>query len=152
MLMLLFTLDGSRYAIEAQRVVEVVPLVELEQIPQAPAWVAGLFDYRGNCVPVVDLCQLTCGRPARTSFTTRIIAADYVLADGRHKVLGLLAEQVTETARLEDDRFQPTELHIENAPYLGAAARYRNSLVQRIDIDRLLPDTVRQQLFPAEAI
>lgn len=152
MLMLLFKLDNSRFAIEAQRVVEVVPLAALEQVPKAPDCVAGLLDFRGSCIPVVDLCRLACQRDCRPTLTTRIVLVNYACADGATKTLGLLAEQVTETTRLDEDRFQSTELHVPDTPWLGRAARHDSSLVQRIDVDQLLPDSLRQQLFPAETV
>ncbi|MBW8811724.1 MAG: chemotaxis protein CheW [Lysobacter sp.] len=62
MLLLVFHLDRDRYAIEAAQVVSVLPLVQIKTIPQAPAAVAGLFDYRGELVPAIDLCRLALGR------------------------------------------------------------------------------------------
>jgi len=50
MLFLLFQLGQDRYALEASRVIEVLPLVSLKRIPQAPRGVAGLFNYRGRPV------------------------------------------------------------------------------------------------------
>ena len=44
MLFLLFQLGKERYALPASRVVEVVPLLELKQLPQAPKGVAGIFN------------------------------------------------------------------------------------------------------------
>src|SRR5690606_32186615 len=64
MLFLLFELDGDRYALPARDVVEVLPLVALKQIPDAPPGVAGVMDYRGHAVPVLDLSALVAGRPA----------------------------------------------------------------------------------------
>ena len=58
MLMLLFQLGNSRYAVPAREVVEIASMVKLEPIPMAPDYIAGLFNYRGQHVPVLDLCQL----------------------------------------------------------------------------------------------
>ena len=56
MLLLVFRVAGDPYAIEATRVVEVVPRVELRALPHArPEALAGLFRYRGQMVPVIDL-------------------------------------------------------------------------------------------------
>jgi len=83
MLILLFQLGKDRYALEANRVVEVVPLLSLTKIPQAPKGVAGMFVYRGRAVPAVDLCELTIGSPARERLSTRIIIIDYSAAEVR---------------------------------------------------------------------
>src|SRR2546421_10050690 len=82
MLFLLFQLGTDRYALEASRVVEVVPLLELKRLPQAPEGVAGIFNYRGQPVPAVDLCALTLGQPARKRLSTRIIIVNLSGAGG----------------------------------------------------------------------
>ena len=64
MLFLLFELGQDRYALDVRQVAEVLPLVEFKRIPQAPPFVAGLLNYRGDPVPVIDLSQLTLSRPA----------------------------------------------------------------------------------------
>jgi len=69
--------SAGRYALEANRVIEVVPLLSLTRIPQAPKGVGGMFVYRGQAVPAIDLCEMTVGRPARERLSTRIIIIDY---------------------------------------------------------------------------
>ncbi|MFQ5643530.1 MAG: chemotaxis protein CheW [Thiogranum sp.] len=152
MLMLLFQLGNSRYAIPVVDVVEVAPQVELEAISMAPECVCGLFNYRGQHVPVIDLCRLINDTPCSNSFTSRIILVNYPLADGTQRVLGLLAERVTETVDIAADSFSSTGLNMEDIPYLGNAARCEPGLVQQITIGELLPEAIRSQLFPAEAV
>ena len=52
MLFLLFQIGQHRYALDSRRVAEVLPLVDIKEIPHAPAGVAGVFNYRGVPVPV----------------------------------------------------------------------------------------------------
>ena len=52
MLLLLLRLGTDRYALDARQVVEVIPVIKLKRIPPAPAYVAGMFNYRGKPVPV----------------------------------------------------------------------------------------------------
>ena len=84
MLMLLFSLGQDRYAIESSQVVEVVSIVNLRKIPHTPDYVAGVFNYRGLIVPVIDLCSLTQGYPSHARFSTRIILVNYPGADHTH--------------------------------------------------------------------
>lgn len=151
MLYLLLRTGTERYALEVQRVVEVVPLVTLKSLPHAPACVAGLFDYRGTWVPVIDLCQLTGGRNCATHLTTRIVLVQYPAGAAHTHVLGLLAEQVTETVKLKDTDFQSGGLQIPEAPYLGPLATTARITAQRLEIERLLPEVVRENLFPERA-
>ena len=152
MLMLLFNLDDGQYAIPVSEVMEVTSRVNLEQIARAPDYIAGLFNYRGQHVPVVDLCQLVHHHACTDSFTTRIILVDFPLATGETRMLGILAERVTETVRIADDTFASTGISMDDTPYLGLAANTDQGLLQKITISELLPAAVQARLFPEEAV
>jgi chemotaxis-related protein WspB len=147
MLFLLFQLGNDRYALEAGQVAEVLPLVSLKQIPQAPPAVAGVFDFRGEPVPVVDLSQMALGRPARSCLSTRIILAHYPDGNGNQRLLGLIAERVTETIRRDAADFAIIGVDLDTAPYLGPVARGEHRLIQRVEVDQLLTSAVRDLLF-----
>ena len=53
MLALLIHAESERYAISARRVVEVVPMVPLRQVPAAHAALRGMLEYRGQTIPVI---------------------------------------------------------------------------------------------------
>ena len=73
MLLLTFRAAENLYAIDVVRVVEVVPRINLRRLPHAPGFLAGLFDYRGTVVPVVDLGVLLGSESCRDRLSTRII-------------------------------------------------------------------------------
>lgn len=147
MLFLLFQLGEDRYALEAGQVTEVLPLVSLKQIPQAPPAVAGVFDFRGQPVPVVDLSHMALGRPAHRRLSTRIILVHYSDAQGEPRLLGLIAERVTETIRRDPSDFVTTGVALDAAPYLGPVARDARGLIQRVEVAQLLTPAVRDLLF-----
>jgi chemotaxis-related protein WspB len=150
-LFLLFRLGKDRYALPATQVVEVLPMLEVKRIPQAPPAVRGAFDFRGRPVPLVDLSQMAMGVPAREQLSTRIVLVDYPDAGGGTRLLGLLAEQVTETLRRDAGDFRDSGVGIPEAPWLGPVASDEGGLVQRVDVAQLLLPEVRALLFPAEA-
>jgi chemotaxis-related protein WspB len=147
MLYLLLQLGVDRYALEARHVTEILPLVGVKKIPLAPAGVAGLFDFRGTAVPVIDLSQITLGRPAQSRLSTRIILVKYPDDDGGTRLLGLIAEKVTETLRRDPSEFADPGINNDRAPYLGPVTNDGRGLIQRIDVATLLPPAVRDVLF-----
>jgi chemotaxis-related protein WspB len=152
MLFLLFQLGQDRYLLDTGRVAEVLPLVAITQIPQAPPGVAGLFNYRGVPVPVVDLSQLALGRPARSRLNTRIVLVHYPDGSGGTHLLGLIAERVTETVRRDEADFVASGVSSDRTPYLGPVATDARGLLQWIVVESLLPASVRDVLFtPAVA-
>src|SRR5512135_3557486 len=144
MLYLLFQLGQNRYALETSRVVEVVPLVALQQLPQAPNGVAGIFSYRGHPVPAVDLSALTLGQPAPERFSTRIIIINYPDESGTNRLLGLVAEHVTELLRRDAKEFVDPGVNLSAAPYLGPILMDGSRAIQLIYEHRLLPEAVRR--------
>ena len=147
MLFLLFRLGEDRYAIEARKIAEVLPLVDVKQIPQAPPAVSGAFNYRGASVPLIDLSQLALGRPARLRLSTRIMLVHYPDASGTSRLLGLLAEHVTDTMSRAPGDFQDSGVSLPEANYLGPVAADADGLVQWIQVENLLPPSVRDLLF-----
>ena len=150
MLFLLLEVAGQQYAVEASRVVEVLPLMQVTVIPRAPTEVAGLFSYRGRPVPLIDLRRLTLRRPARPKFSTRIILVTDRADDGSDHLIGIIAERVTETTHRDPADFREAGFSNPATPYLGGVATTAEGLVQRLDVRRLLPPATRDMLF-AEA-
>ncbi len=147
MLFLLFQLGRDRYALQASRVVEVLPLLDLKQLPNAPKGVAGLFNYHGQPVPAVDLSALTLGHAAEPRYSTRVIVVNYPDDNGRLHPLGLIAERATEMIQRESGEFIEPGLKINGAPYLGPVLMDRQGAIQLVHEQRLLTDQTRDALF-----
>ncbi|MEP7313009.1 MAG: chemotaxis protein CheW [Pseudomonadota bacterium] len=144
MLFLLFQLGDNRYALAAREVVVVLPLVNVVWLPGLPAAIAGVCNYRGSHVPVVDLCQVLLGRPAVRRLHTRIVVVNYRAEDGGARPLGLIAERATETLQREAGDFAPSGVSGE---HLGSVVADAKGLTQRVEVNGLLPAPVRELLF-----
>ncbi len=147
MLFLLFHLGADRYALDAGRIAEVLPLVLLKEIPGAPVGIAGALTYRGAPVPVLDVSRMILGRPARRVLGTRLVLARYGGRDGREHLLGLIVERVTRTIRREPGDFVPSGVTDAAVPCLGPVASDAQGLIQRVEIDALLSADARDALF-----
>ena len=147
MLFLVFELARDRYVLDVSQVAEVLPLVDIRQMPQAPPAVAGILNYRGAPVPVIDVSQLTLGRPAERRLSTRIILVHYPDADGQMRLLGLIAERATQTVRHEEKDFVASGVTSDGASYLGPVIADARGLLQWLDVRTLLPPSVRDVLF-----
>ena len=100
-LALRFAIDGHRYALDTRDVVEVISRVELRPIHRAPAELSGMFVYRGEVTPVVDLVQLLAGKRCPERLSSRILMTVLPSRSGGTWIVGLLAEQVTEAVHIE---------------------------------------------------
>jgi chemotaxis-related protein WspB len=147
MLFLLFHVGSERYALEASRVVEVVPMLEVKVIPQAPPGLAGFINYRGQPVPAVDLKRLALGDSATARFSTRIIVVRCERPDGTQQLVGLIAERATETIRKDKDEFVKTGLSDTERPFLGPVLMDPAGPIQWINEDKLFTSDVRQSVL-----
>ncbi|MFV3403448.1 MULTISPECIES: chemotaxis protein CheW [Pseudomonas] len=149
MLYLQFRIRAQRFALDVREVLEVLPRRPLKPIAQAPAWVAGVLAHRGELVPVIDVSALSFGVQAAARSSTRLVLVRYHGDPLRPALpLGLILEQATETVRCHPDEFKPYGLDNGAAPYLGPVREDAAGLLQRICVDDLLPEAVRQLLYP----
>lgn len=136
MLMLLFYVGNDLYAIESSHVVEVIPRVPLRTVHHAPDYVAGLFNYRGKIVSVIDLCYLISNKSSRLCLSTRMIIVSYPNQDNELQYLGLIAEKITETLNQPKTAFVDAGVRIQ-APYLGGMLINEKGIIQRIHVEKL---------------
>lgn len=148
-LFLTFRLGGESYALNALHVHTVLPAVALRRLDQAPAYVAGLLDYQGQALPVLDLCQMCLERPTASHYSTRIVVVHYPTPRGG-SLLGLRAEKVTELVRCSAEQFQALSFSLPESRLLGEVGRVDSELVSLVRIEQLLSPEVRDLLFPAD--
>jgi chemotaxis-related protein WspB len=145
MLVLTFQIGDDRLALDVRQVCEVVPRVRLQRVAFSPAWLAGVFIYRGRVVPVLDLHQLVGVGECPPQLSSRIILVPQLL-DGEERLLGLLAAQVADIRELRPPAQAQPRLAVPGQPDLGPALVDGREIVHVVELDRLLPDSYRRQL------
>ncbi len=148
MLALIFEVAGQKYGLDATQILEVLPAVPLRLLPRVPEYVAGVFRYRGSLVPVIDLSRLIGGQPAEALMSTRIVLVRHPGPSGAGRALGLLAERATNLDESSSEAGSSGFASPE-APFLGGLSKNGN-MIQYVNVERLLPDELRQRLFVEE--
>ena len=159
MLCLSFTVAGLPYALPARRIVKVLPCLGLRPLPRAPDYVAGLLDYLGRPVPILDLGLLAGEAPCKLLLSTRIILLNPAAApdpsrathpsrssNPKGRLLGLMAEQATDTLEISEADLSAPGLSLPDAPFLGRLADRDGKLVQLVEPSGLLLGEVRELL------
>jgi chemotaxis-related protein WspB len=147
MLFLLFQIANDVYALDTRQIVEVLPLVNVKRIPQAPKAVSGLFTYHGTTIPLVDLSQLVSDIESHRVMSTRIVVLRYSDPRGRERTLGLIIEKTRSTLRRSETDFEETD--VAGAAFLGGVTRDGDRIVQRVFVEHLLSSELVDQLFQA---
>lgn len=93
MLLLIFEIGGNRYSIRARDIIEIIPLVSLLKVPQAPEYFPGLLNYRGSVIPALDLGLLLGNGPHHRKMSTRIVLMSYP-ARGGDITIGFILDNI----------------------------------------------------------
>jgi chemotaxis-related protein WspB len=151
MLMLLFQINDQRYAIASQQIVEVIPLVNLTKMTHTPDYFAGVFNYRGRIIPVIDLCQLISNQSCEEHLSTRIILVNYWGMDDTGKstphIMGLMAQRVIETLQTSAIDLVDVDIQIDKPPYLGKMILDDQGMIQCLHVEYLLSEVQQAYLL-----
>ncbi len=149
MLLLVFHVKEDCYAIDSSNVKEIVPLLDLRSIAKAPDYIAGLLNYRGISVPVIDLCLFLKDKKSNQYYSSRIIIVNYNSEYGKG-LLGLIAEDVTNVIRQDASELKSSGLKIPTSPFLGKIVLNINRMIQTIELENLLTNELVNLLFPEQ--
>lgn len=137
MLYLLLDAGADTYALATASVVVVVPYAALKTAPAAPPAVAGILNFRGQPVPVVDCGMLLAGCRCPLRFSTRIILFRVELG-GVERLLGLVGENVTRVQAFEECEFVEPGARATDFPHAGRVAALGDRWVQRLHPEAVL--------------
>ena len=150
MLILLFYAGKDLFAISSSYIVEVIPRVSFRKVHHVPEYVAGLFNYRGVILPVIDISQLIQGTPGRSHLSTRIIIVKYPNQKGEPQYLGLMAERVTETLNISTTDIKDSSIRVDEAPYLSGTIIDEKRIIQCLQLEKLFSDEQHAYLLMGE--
>lgn len=134
--LLTFELAGERYAVEIERIIEIVPPRSSTRVPNTDTGVLGIISLRGTIVTVLDL-RRRLGHPdsAGTSADSRII-----IVENRGETAGFLVDRVLRVIKVEPSEIEshPVVSAEEQTEYVRGVFQYGKKLTILLDLDRLL--------------
>ncbi|NTU42262.1 MAG: chemotaxis protein CheW [Nitrospirales bacterium] len=99
---LLFTLSGERFGIDATTVKEIVWLPELTPVEEASPFIAGVVNLRGNIVPVIDMATLFGHPQERYSLSDCV-----VILEAEGFVKGIIVNEVNDVQTISPGDIEP---------------------------------------------
>jgi len=135
--LLIFDLGDARFGVDATLVRESVWLPELTPVEEAPPYIAGILNLRGQFVPVTDL-NLRFGHPARPYR----LSDQIVVLELDQLLMGLIVSEVLEVIELSAEAIQPPpkfdgETH-RHAPLVAGEVRVGDDIVTLLDASQLM--------------
>ncbi len=97
-----FQLGPEEYAIDILGVQEIIRLVEITHVPNAPHYVDGVVNLRGKIIPIINLRNRFGLSSTEPTKDTRIIVVEVA-----RLILGFMVDSVEEVLRLPEDLIEP---------------------------------------------
>lgn len=99
-----FFLDRQEYGLGIERIREIIRIVEITPVPETPDFLAGIINFRGEIVPIVDLRRRLGLKPQDYSLNTPIIISDI-----NDCTTGIIVDRVSEVLTVTTDEIcQPS--------------------------------------------
>ena len=131
--LLTFKLDDQEYALPIANVVQVVRIVAITPMPEAPDIVKGVINIRGKVIPVVDTHRRF-GLPARPyDLNTQLLIAQN---DGH--MMALIVDLVSEVLTMPASGIEPPWEIGPQLERLSAVGKMGDRLLLILDLDKML--------------
>jgi purine-binding chemotaxis protein CheW len=127
-----FRLHAREYALPISQAIEVLRMVAMTPLPEAPAWLPGMINLRGRVIPVMDLRMRLGLRPRAPDLDTAIVVAH---ANGH--ILGLIADAVVEILTLPPASLAPPAALASATHTVAGVACVDDRLIVILDVHAL---------------
>jgi purine-binding chemotaxis protein CheW len=129
-----FTVGSEEYCVDILKVQEIIRMMEITKIPNAPDYAEGVINLRGKVIPVID-------------FRKRFNLADdsngnadsqrIVVVDIAGTTIGLIVDQVSHVIKLESDKVSPTPDAVKNGSggCFSGIGRLGEKLIILLDVE-----------------
>jgi len=136
---LTFALGREEYGIGILKIKEIIGMMPITPIPQAPAFIRGVINLRGKVIPVTDL-RLKFGLDGMAYTDRTCIIVVEMKEASKALIMGLVVDGVSEVANIKTEEIEITpDLCIqEKIDFISGMAKTENGVKILLDIDRVL--------------
>jgi purine-binding chemotaxis protein CheW len=144
--LLIFKLNDQEYALPIADVVQVVRIVAITPMPEAPDIVRGVINLRGKVIPVIDT-RRRFGLPARSyDLNTQLLIAQ---SDGH--MMALIVDVVSEVLTMPSSNIEPPSAIGPQMEDLSAVGKLGDRLLLIPDLSKILSSNEEDRLERALA-
>ena len=133
-----FRLLGEEFGLPILDVREIIRMTDITPVPQAPDFVEGVINLRGQILPVVDLRKRFGIENKDNDEETRIIVVEL-----RNSAVGLIVDEVSEVLRIPADTVAPPPALVAGsigAEYIKGIGHYDEKMIILIDMRKVFSD------------
>lgn len=133
-----FLLDDEIFAVNVEKVLEVLEFPKITKVPKAPAYIEGVVNFRGEILPVVDT-RIKFNMPeTKETSETVIIVLDLVFKE-KSVILGAMVDAVKDVIEINITEIKsvPEMGSRYNVDFLSGMYRIDERFIMILDIDKV---------------
>jgi purine-binding chemotaxis protein CheW len=132
-----FYIGEALCGMDILRVQEINKLMGMTKVPQAPDYVTGILNLRGQIVTVIDL-----GKKLGLTDIGLNESARNIIVNSGNEHIGLLVSRISDVVAAEWDKVEkpPANLGGVQGTFFKGVFKTKNRLIGILDVDRVLAD------------
>ena len=133
-----FNLGDEKYGVDISQVREIIKPTQITRIPNAPEFVEGVINLRGQITTIINLRKRFGMEPKEIDTNTRIIVVEY-----NNAVIGMMVDTVNEVKYLSANDIETLPNIITSrseAKFLKGVGKLEDSLLILIDLNKVLSE------------
>ncbi len=142
-----FQIGEERYGIDIMRVKEIQKVQEIRAIPNAPSYVEGIINLRGDIIPVINLHKRFHIKRLAMTEEDKLLSG-FLILDLQGMQIGVFIDKVSRVVTVELDEIQPPPQMISGigAEYIQGVVKEEEGYLIILDILRLFDPKELQQI------
>ncbi len=135
-----FKIGNEEFGVDILKVQEIVLMMQITKMPNAPSFVEGVVNLRGRVIPVVDLRRRLGMESKEADKSTRIIVIEL-----NKKTIGFIVDEVNEVLRIPGSITEPPPSMVAgiNSDYITAVGKLEDRLLILLDLEKVF--SVKEQ-------
>lgn len=134
---IIFRVSNEEFGVAIAAVQEIIKLGTITHIPDAPSFIKGLINVRGDIVPVIDI---------KTRFllpANEDVAKHIVISKQEGNLFGLIVDEVIEVLRIKESEIKSTPQLMTSIEkeYLSGVVTYEGRLIIILNLKKILAET-----------
>jgi purine-binding chemotaxis protein CheW len=130
-----FKIGSEEFGVDILKVQEIIRMVEITKVPQAPIYVEGVINLRGRVIPIIDLRKRLNLELAEMDKNTRIVVVDI-----GGNIMGMIVDSVSEVLRLPSKTIEPPPDLVSgiDSDHISGVAKLEDRLLIFLDLSRIV--------------
>ncbi|MBI9012335.1 MAG: chemotaxis protein CheW [Clostridiales bacterium] len=135
-----FILGDEKYGVDILNVSTISEYMDITKVPDAPTYVEGIINLRGDIIPVINLKKRFNIAETSVSDDTRIIIYSI---DG--VAIGFLVDEASQVLRIDDKDIEstPAILTGKDREYISGVGKHEGKIIILLDFAKILNESER---------